>query len=57
MGLDNFKKKIEQFKIRNNVVFFYDIDARSTYTKKVQPLKTWIGLSTRKRGDFMMDRS
>ena len=30
--------------------FFYDIDERRRYTKKVHPLKAWVGPSTVKRG-------
>ena len=36
--------------------FFYDIDERRRYTKKVLPLKAWVGPSIVTRGrreDFM----
>ena len=37
-------------------LFFYEIDERRRYTKKVHPLKAWVGPSIVKggrRGDFM----
>ena len=36
-------------------IFFYDIDERRRYTKKVDPLKAWVGPSIvkRRREDFM----
>ena len=47
------KPKIVQ---TNYTCFFVDIDERRRYTKKVHPLKAWVGPSIvkrRKREDFM----
>ena len=40
----------------DRVFFFNDIDVRRRYTRKVHPLKAWVGLSIvkiRRKGDFM----